>query len=82
MLLNLSKSLHFNKDERLYNVDYIFTKQTATDTTTNGICLELNVSVNDKKKKIHRVNKASSTLYLSNEAIEKIVEEETLLLAD
>lgn len=80
MLLNLSKTLHFSRGDRLYDVNYVFTKEPVTDHTPAGLCLMLDVSVNDKKKKVHKLNKSSATLYLSNEAIEKMVEEETLLL--
>ena len=78
MLLNLSRSFHFDRDQKEYDVDYLFTKEKPTNGDSEGISLQLNISVNNEKKRPHQVNKSTSTLYQSNEVIEKMIEEETV----
>jgi hypothetical protein len=78
MILNLSRSFHFERGLKGYNVAYVFTKGAGTAGAPNEICLELNVSVNDEQKEIHKVNKPAATLYQANEVIEKMIEEETV----
>lgn len=78
MLLNLSKTFHFDRDQKNYAVNYIFTKELIKDAPATDICLALEMSVNDEKKRFHKINKSSSTLYQSNEAIEKMIKEDTL----
>ena len=78
MLLNLSKSFHFDRDQKEYDIDYLFTKEVITGGNATGICLVLDVSINKEKKETQKINKATSTLYQSNEDIEKMIEEETV----
>ena len=72
MIINLSRSFHFQKDEKEYNVDYIFKNVAGM----NDLSLVLDVSVNTEEKTTHMLNKPTSTLYLSNESIEKMIAEE------
>jgi len=74
MIMNLSKSFHFHRDENEYRGNYLFRKNTNQD----GVCLVLNVSVNDKKEKLYEVNKAMATLSLTNELIEELVADEVI----
>lgn len=78
MLLNLSRSFQFTGDQKEYEVDYIFTKETDTGVTASHICLALDISVNKEKKNTHKISKSTATLYLSNEAIEEMIREETI----
>lgn len=78
MILNLSRSFHFDRDLKKFHVDYLFSKEAIINEEPNGIFLVLNVSVNNEKKKKYRISKSTSTLYLSNEDIEKMIEEDTL----
>jgi hypothetical protein len=78
MLLNLSRALRFDREQKQYHVDYLFTKEGGKEAAIDHISLVLDVSVNDAEKKTHKINKPVATLYLSNEVIEKMVEEETV----
>ena len=81
MLLNLSRALHFDSNKKSFDVDYLFTRKNEQFPVAAGeICLELSIQVDAAAKTLHYLNKPTSTLYLSNEAIEKMVEEETLRL--
>lgn len=81
MLLNLSRAMHFDSNKKTFDVDYQFTRVNEKFPVAAGeICLELSIQVNAAAKTLHHVSKPTSTLYLSNEAIEKMVEEETLRL--
>jgi hypothetical protein len=77
MIMNLSKSFHFHRDENEYKGNYLFRKNTNQD-GDNGVCLVLNVSVNNKKEKLYEVNKAMATLSLTNELIEELVADEVI----
>jgi hypothetical protein len=74
MMTNLLKSFRFEKNEKKFSVDYIFSNETAG----TGLRLVMNVSVNEDKKTKHSVNKPTATLYQSNELIEKMITEEVL----
>ena len=74
MMTNLSKSFRFEKNEKKFSVDYMF----SNETTGTGLSLVLNVSVNEEEKTTHTVNKPTATLYQSNELIEKMIAEEIL----
>ena len=74
MIMNLLKSFHFHRDENEYRGNYLFRK----NNNQNGVCLVLNVSVNDKKEKLYEVNKAMATLSLTNELIEELVADEVI----
>jgi hypothetical protein len=79
MVLNLSKAFYFKREQKNFNVDYLFTKEKEKNMPAGeSISLVLNVSVNDAERKMHRISKPMATLYLSNEDIEKMVEEETV----
>lgn len=78
MLLNLSRSFHFDRDQKEYDVDYLFTKEKPAKGESEGIILQLNISMNNEKKRPHHINKSTATLYQSNEEIEKMIEEETV----
>ena len=78
MILNLSKSFHFQKDQNEYNVDYIFKNEISTGSITPGISLVLDVSVNEKQKTTYKLNKPTATLYQSNEDIEKMIRQEII----
>jgi hypothetical protein len=81
MLLNLSRAMHFDNNKKRFNVDYLFTRENEKFPVAAGeICLELSIGVDAAAKTLHHINKPTSTLYLSNEAIEKMVEEESLRL--
>jgi hypothetical protein len=75
MILNLSKRFAFNRQKDQFNVDYLFTKQPE-----GNICLTLNISLNLDSFKTIQLSKPTSVLYQSNELIEKMIEEETVLL--
>ncbi len=79
MIVNLSKNFKFNRDEKLYEIDYLFANKTEANPAP-GLCLNLNITVNGAEKKTYQVNKPTSILYLSNEAIEKIIEEDSVTL--
>lgn len=79
MLLNLSKSFHFDRDHKEYHIHYIFTKELLEErSNASDICLELSVAVGSSKMKSQKMSKPISTLHLSNEEIEKIIEEEAV----
>jgi hypothetical protein len=81
MLLNLSKSFSFNNDADVFNVDYIFQKNTPGDgVTVPQIWLLFNVSMNDAEKKEYRLGMTQSTLYQNNESIEAMIKKETLMM--
>ena len=73
-MTNLLKSFRFEKNEKKFSVDYMF----SNETTGTGLSLVMNVSVNEEKKTTHIVNKPTATLYQSNELIEKMITEEIL----
>ena len=77
-MINLSKSFRFEKDDKNYNVDYIF----KNETVGNGLSLVMDVSVNDEAKTTHIVNKPTATLYQSNEIIEKMITDEIVLFSN
>ena len=77
-MINLSKSFRFEKDDKNYNVDYIF----KNETVGNGLSLVMDVSVNDEEKTTHIVNKPTATLYQSNEIIEKMITDEIVLFSN
>ena len=79
MILNLSKRFVFNKEYDQYNVEYLFTKESDATTVGSNICLTLNVSLNREAVKTLTLSKPTSILYQSNELIEKMIEEETLV---
>lgn len=78
MLLNLSKSFHFDRDHKEYHIHYIFTKEQLEGSKSNDICLELSVAIGSSKMKMQKMCKPISTLHLSNEEIEKIIEDEAV----
>jgi hypothetical protein len=77
MIMNLSKSFHFHRHQNEYRGNYLFRKNTNQD-GDNGVCLVLNVSVNDKEEKVYEVNKSTATLFLTNELIEELVADEVI----
>ena len=79
MIVNLSKNFKFDKGEKHYDIDYLFSNKTEANPLP-GICLNLNISVDGADKKSYQVSKPTSILYLSNEAIEKIIEEDSVAL--
>ncbi len=78
MLINLHRSFHFDDDQKKYDVDYFFTKETVKAGVNTDLCLELNVSIDNAKRKTHKLTKGFSTLHQSNEVIEKMIKEETV----
>ena len=73
--------MHFDSNKKSFDVDYLFTRKNEKNPLAAGeVCLELSIQVDSAAKTLHHLNKPTSTLYLSNEAIEKMVEEETLRL--
>ena len=79
MIVNLSKNFKFNRDEKLYDIDYLFSNKTGVNPVP-GIFLNLNISVDGADKKSYQVSKPTSILYLSNEEIEKIIAEDSIAL--
>ena len=79
MIVNLSKNFKFNREEKLYDIDYLFSNKTGINPTP-GIFLNLNISVDGADKKSYQVNKPTSILYLSNEEIEKIIKDDSIAL--
>ncbi len=77
MIMNLLKSFHFHRDQNDYRGNYLFRKNKNQD-GDNGVCLVVNVSVNDRKEKLYEVNKAMATLSLTNELIEELVADEVI----
>ena len=78
MLLNLSRHFCFNKESAAYDVGYLFTKDAGPGQQPSQVRLVLNITVDDNPEVVHTIMKPTSVLYLSNEAIEKMIEEETL----
>jgi hypothetical protein len=78
MLLNLSRHFCFSRESAAYDVGYLFTKDAGHAEQTSEVCLVLNITVNDNPEVVHTIMKPTSVLYQSNEAIEKMIEEETL----
>jgi len=79
MIVNLSKNFKFNRDEKLYEIDYLFSNKTGVNPVP-GIFLNLNISIDGADKKTYQVSKPTSILYLSNEEIEKIIAEDSIAL--
>ena len=79
MIVNLQKNFSFSEDAEIYDVDYLFTNKIKGDPVT-GLFLTLGVSLNGAEKKIYKLDKPTSVLYLSNEAIEKMIREEMVSL--
>ena len=79
MIVNLKKNFRFNRDAELYDVDYLFSNKIKGDPVT-GLFLTLNISVNGSEKKVYEIDKPTATLYLSNEDIEKMIQEEMVTL--
>lgn len=77
MIINLSRSFHFQKDQKEYEVDYIFKNEVGL----NSLSLVLDISVNAEKKITHTLNKPTSTLYQSNELIEKMIADEIVSIS-
>jgi len=77
MIMNLSKSFHFHRDQNEYRGKYLFRKNTNKD-GDNCVCLVLNVSVNEKEEKVYEVDKSTATLFLTNELIEELVADEVI----
>lgn len=71
--------MRFDRDAKSYEVDYLFTKDLKGQTINSGqVWLELRVKAGNSAKKVHNISKPTATLYLSNEDIEKMVQEETM----
>ncbi len=79
MIVNVQKHFSFNRAEENYEVDYLFTNKTIGD-PVSGLFLTLHISVNGSEKKLHKINKPTSILYQSNEAIEHIIQEDAIAL--
>ena len=77
MIMNLSKSFHFHREQNEYKGNYLFRKNSNQD-GDNGVCLVLNVSVNDKEENVYEVNKSTATLFWPNELIEELVADEVV----
>jgi len=77
MIMNLSKPFHFHRDQNEYRGNYLFRKNTNND-GDKGVCLVLDVSVNNKEVKVYEVDKSTSTLFLTNELIEELVADEVI----
>jgi len=77
MIMNLTKSFHFHRDQNEYRGNYLFRRNKNED-GDNGVCLVLNVSVNEKEEKVFEVNKSTATLFWPNELIEELVADEVI----
>jgi hypothetical protein len=77
MIINLSKRFHFSRNENEYQGKYIFTNNKSVDGQSD-VCLQLNVSVNEKEEKMYRVNKPTAILFHSNEVIEEMIADEVV----
>jgi hypothetical protein len=77
MIMNLSKSFHFHRNQNEYRGNYLF-RRNANQDGDLGLCLVLNVSVNDREAILYEVNKSTATLFLSNELIEEMVADEVV----
>jgi hypothetical protein len=81
MLLNLSKTFSFNNDADIFNVNYIFIKNTSeAGLAVPQLWLVFNVSMNDSEKIEYRIGMTQSTLYQNNETIEAMIKKETLMM--
>jgi hypothetical protein len=78
MLLNLSRHFSFSRESAAYDVGYLFTKDAGNGQQTSEVRLVMNITVNNNPEVVHSVMKPTSVLYQSNEAIEKMIEEEAL----
>lgn len=80
MIFNLYKkfSFHANGDE--YGVTYCFTNGIGEgDKSGTTIQLEYKVTKNGEESKNHQEQIPATTLYLSNEQIEKIIREKLMI---
>ena len=75
--MNLSKPFHFRRDQNEYKGLYLF-KSNKNQADNNGVCLVLNVSVNEKEEKVYEINKPGATLFQSNEVIEEMIADEVV----
>ena len=84
MLINLSKSFCFNKNNNAYDVGYIFkNKEPESEArTAENIWLILTVSVNHADKRLYKIGKPASILYQSNDVIEKLIAAEVLSISE
>ena len=66
------------RNEKQYAVDYIFTRNKLYSNADNKLCLELDIAIDGGEKTSLKIAKPTSTLYQSNDIIEKMIEEEVL----
>ena len=77
MIMNLSKPFHFQRDKNEYSGRYLFRKISNEEGRT-GVCLVLNVTVNDKEEKVYEIDKPGATLFQANDVIEEMIAEEVV----
>lgn len=80
MILNLQKRFHFRRDQRDYDIGYIF-RSNKTQSGNHNVCLVLNISVDKGEEKVFEINKLTATLFQSNDDIEKMIADEVVALS-
>ena len=77
MMLNLQKSFHFRRDQRDYDIGYIF-RSNKTQSGNHDVSVVLNISVDKSEERVFEINKPTATLFLSNDDIEKMIADEAV----
>jgi hypothetical protein len=77
MMLNLQKRFHFRRNQKDYDIGYIF-RSNKTQNGNHDLCLVLNISVNKSEEKVFEIHKPTATLFQSNEDIEKMIADEAV----
>jgi hypothetical protein len=77
MIINLAKPFYFTRDDNEYKGVYVFTNN-KSEKGHSDVCLEMTFSVNEQEEKVCRVNKPTSILFQSNDAIEEMIADEVV----
>ena len=77
MMLNLQKHFYFRRDQRDYDIGYIF-RGNKTKNGSHDVCLVLNISIDKSEEKVFEINKPTATLFQSNDDIEKMIADEAV----
>ena len=80
MMLNLPKRFHFRRDQKEYEIGYIF-RSNKMQNGNHDVCLVLNISVDKSEAKVYEINKPTATLFQSNDDIEEMIADEAVAFA-
>jgi hypothetical protein len=80
MILNLHKHFSFHQQKDIYQVDYVFQKDSKESDIPQqrDVCLIVTFSKNNGDKITDTTNKATSILFQSNESIQQLIEAKIL----